>query len=349
MIELQTNPQNINAGKFIEQNVKDLEHGITKVELMKCEMLRLNSFKHRPYETYRGVWPSQLVKAGFYFDPRTSETVCYWCCIRIPASRWEKGTNPFAVHLRQSPDCEYITGQCKENIPFHTESQVTNKLFYLEPSPGSSASRRPISQGRTVVADSDGIPSTLPLVQLSSDSLEADHPNEVANSVRNTSSNISTNSTPPSLRYQNRNNSAPASLPYQSGGVSSRDNRTRTREMFHGDSPDPLQHMKSEEARLMTFIRWPNHAAVSPEELARAGFFYTGSTDRVQCAFCENVLRNWEPGDNPSFEHRRHFPRCRFILGHDVGNVQIPTAQRQRVQVSDHPVKPVIKATFHAQ
>ena len=73
---------------------------------------------------------------------------------------------------------------------------------------------------------------------------------------------------------------------------------------------------------------------VSAEELARAGFFFTGSADRVQCAFCENVLRNWEPNDQPMYEHRRHFPRCPFVLGQDVGNVQVRAADRPRVNVS---------------
>lgn len=31
----------------------------------------------------------------------------------------------------------------------------------------------------------------------------------------------------------------------------------------------------------------------------------------------------WEQGDNPMAEHRRHFPRCPFICGLPVGNVQI--------------------------
>ncbi len=69
---------------------------------------------------------------------------------------------------------------------------------------------------------------------------------------------------------------------------------------------DFLRRMKSEQARLETFARWPNRAAISGEALAKAGFFYTLSADRVQCAFCENVLRNWEAGDNAMEEHRRY-------------------------------------------
>ena len=137
MDEVKSNSETLN----IEHHANDLEHGITEPEHMKCFQLRLNSFKHQPSETYKGVWPSRLARAGFYFDPRTSETVCYCCRIRIPASWWKRGTNPIEVHRRQSPDYEHITGQCEDNVSFHTKSKVIEKLSYLEPSFGSS--RRP--------------------------------------------------------------------------------------------------------------------------------------------------------------------------------------------------------------
>ena len=113
-----SDPEIINASRFIEYHYKELENGILNPELMKCEQLRINSFKDRPFETYKGVWPSQLAKAGFYFDPRTTETVCFWCPIRIPASHWKRGTNPLEVHRAKSPDCEFLAGGCEENIPF---------------------------------------------------------------------------------------------------------------------------------------------------------------------------------------------------------------------------------------
>ncbi len=31
----------------------------------------------------------------------------------------------------------------------------------------------------------------------------------------------------------------------------------------------------------------------------------------------------WEEGDNPSTEHRRHFPRCPFVCNLPVGNIPI--------------------------
>ena len=87
------------------------------------------------------------------------------------------------------------------------------------------------------------------------------------------------------------------------------------------------KNMKCEECRLMTFVTWYNND-VSPIDLANAGFFYTGREDSVECAFCQNRLKNWEKNDQPDFEHRRHYPRCKFVLREDVGNVGIPTEKK---------------------
>jgi len=77
---------------------------------------------------------------------------------------------------------------------------------------------------------------------------------------------------------------------------------------------------RDELVRLSTFTDWPNTAKVAAADLARAGFFYTGGNDRVQCAFCRGYLRNWVDGDTAEGEHQRHFPDCPFVCGTAVNN-----------------------------
>jgi len=86
-----------------------------------------------------------------------------------------------------------------------------------------------------------------------------------------------------------------------------------------------LKLMKDGRERLRTFTegRWPVSAQQSPIELAESGFFYLGDLDRVQCAFCKLVLRNWSRGDNPIWEHFKGSRHCDFIQGFDVGNKPI--------------------------
>ncbi|XP_035505842.1 E3 ubiquitin-protein ligase XIAP [Scophthalmus maximus] len=80
-------------------------------------------------------------------------------------------------------------------------------------------------------------------------------------------------------------------------------------------------HMRSEEARLQTFSSWPSAAPVRAQDLAQAGLYYLGESDRVQCFCCGGMLGGWEAGDTAWGEHTKHFPYCFFILGHDVGNI----------------------------
>ncbi|NXF88080.1 XIAP ligase, partial [Eubucco bourcierii] len=97
----------------------------------------------------------------------------------------------------------------------------------------------------------------------------------------------------------------------------------RTRQVVDmSDSLYPKNpNMCSEETRLKSFHNWPLHSQLTPKELADAGFYYTGVGDEVACFCCGGKLKQWEPDDRAWSEHKRHFPKCLFVLGRDVGNV----------------------------
>ena len=97
--------------------------------------------------------------------------------------------------------------------------------------------------------------------------------------------------------------------------------RLRTGEVVDESTYPMAPHMRSEGARLQTLAPWPPTSPVSPRDLAQAGLFYVGESDRVQCFCCGGMLGGWEAGDTAWGEHSKHFPYCFFILGHDVGNV----------------------------
>ncbi|XP_029470222.1 baculoviral IAP repeat-containing protein 7 isoform X2 [Rhinatrema bivittatum] len=85
--------------------------------------------------------------------------------------------------------------------------------------------------------------------------------------------------------------------------------------------------MRSEQRRLRSFGPWPRASPVSAADLARAGFYFLGPSDRVQCFCCGGILRVWGPGDCPLLEHMRTFPRCAFISGEKVGNLPLSPAR----------------------
>ena len=88
------------------------------------------------------------------------------------------------------------------------------------------------------------------------------------------------------------------------------------RQLAVDEEPD-YKRLRSESTRLSTFDYWPSEAGriVKPHALAKAGLFYTGVGDRVQCAYCRGFLHSWEQGDKPDDEHRKHFPNCPFVRG----------------------------------
>ncbi|GLV43985.1 Death-associated inhibitor of apoptosis 1 [Carabus blaptoides fortunei] len=68
------------------------------------------------------------------------------------------------------------------------------------------------------------------------------------------------------------------------------------------------------EARLRTFKEWPLSIKQKPDELAGAGFFYTGKGDQTMCFSCGGGLKDWLEADDPWEQHARWFTKCSFVL-----------------------------------
>ncbi|XP_062917018.1 E3 ubiquitin-protein ligase XIAP-like [Mobula hypostoma] len=112
-------------------------------------------------------------------------------------------------------------------------------------------------------------------------------------------------------RHPNGNHELPKD-PVKSGGIE---------DLSHLRPRNPA--MCSEATRLKTFTNWPSYGIVTPRDLAKAGLYYIGKEDQVQCFCCGGLMKNWEPGDRAMSEHKRHFPTCSFVCGHSVGNVPV--------------------------
>ncbi|NXX58096.1 XIAP ligase, partial [Scopus umbretta] len=166
-----------------------------------------------------------------------------------------------------------------------------------------------------------------------------------------TESTFLENNIPPlAQNYQRRteNGSSNSALPCTLDDPSDveADYLLRTRQVV--DMSDNLypknRAMCSEETRLKSFHKWPLSAQLTPKELANAGFYYTGIGDQVACFCCDGKLKMWEPTDRAWSEHKRHFPKCFFVLGRDVGNVpseSIPAELEQSgLNNAQHPRNP---------
>ena len=83
----------------------------------------------------------------------------------------------------------------------------------------------------------------------------------------------------------------------------------------------PTRNYKLYNHRLASYTHWRYSHIISPETLARGGFFYKAETyesslieeDTVQCGFCGLRLKRWEIVDNPMHEHYKRNKRCPLI------------------------------------
>jgi len=102
-------------------------------------------------------------------------------------------------------------------------------------------------------------------------------------------------------------------------------------------SDDPLQPISistsHEEIPSLDFSRYENRLKtfdgnwelqfITPAQMAKAGLYYIGPQDRVECAYCSSEFNDWKNGDNPFDEHRKWSPRCAFF-NDSSGNYKIP-------------------------
>jgi baculoviral IAP repeat-containing protein 7/8 len=72
--------------------------------------------------------------------------------------------------------------------------------------------------------------------------------------------------------------------------------------------------------RTKSFKMWPVGLKQKPQELADAGFFYSGQSDLVICFSCGLFLCQWRPDDNVWLEHKQHATReCSYLnLNHET-------------------------------
>lgn len=65
--------------------------------------------------------------------------------------------------------------------------------------------------------------------------------------------------------------------------------------------------------RINSFIDWPISLSQKPEDLADAGFFYSGRGDTIICFHCGYAFKDWLPTSDIWEEHARYQDRCNFF------------------------------------
>ncbi|XP_052096884.1 baculoviral IAP repeat-containing protein 2-like isoform X8 [Mytilus californianus] len=90
------------------------------------------------------------------------------------------------------------------------------------------------------------------------------------------------------------------------------------------------ESMSNSLLRLHSFNNFPRSVDIFVSNLSKAGFYFTGNDDNVQCYACGITYRNWKRGDNPLEIHRRLSPSCPHLR-----NCNIVTNGQQHMTSGD--------------
>lgn len=264
------------------------------------QLHRLASFRNWPHQGKLSAW--SFTSAGFFHTGHGDEVKCFSCGLTL--GRWAAGSHPLTAHCELSGGlCDFVSSQRRSgDVPLGTAAQLLGRPAAAQtatPAVGSCSAAAVRS-----AADDNG-------------SLEVAAGSQLTDCLASCYASMPL--PPPVTLERLLKEPRPAE-----GGCSHRSLSVEPGRQQQLLLPQE-EAEKYELYRLQTFLNvWAHSTIVTPRELAASGFHYTGPGDRVQCAFCQGLLRNWEHGDRAAEQHAQHFTYCRFVQGHDVGNVPIP-------------------------
>uniref|UniRef100_A0A1L8DJA9 Putative death-associated inhibitor of apoptosis 1 isoform x2 n=1 Tax=Nyssomyia neivai TaxID=330878 RepID=A0A1L8DJA9_9DIPT len=76
----------------------------------------------------------------------------------------------------------------------------------------------------------------------------------------------------------------------------------------------PNEHMVDLKSRIESFSSWPCGMHTKPEDLASAGFYYSGRGDIVFCFVCGLKINQWKLWDDPFEKHAKLSRCCPYLI-----------------------------------
>ena len=279
-----------------------------KMKDMRKELDRLATFNHPNWPRDSPVIPSQLSRAGFYYQGNQDEVKCFSCHGRI--MKWSPGDNAMDEHKSHFPDCPFIknpAGCGNEPLGYSGTSIFASIKPGVRTQDQNSRTSMPnmseasLDNASPLYTDNNSQSSNLqnaatalPLERTARDSSRIHNSNSLS-SLNSLQNNLPKSEIKPAKSVPNREGEARDSIPIVSSQAQ------------HSD-------MNVEAERLKTFSNWPYRDLVSPIDLAAAGFYYMGNGDEVKCFSCRGRVLSWDRGDKPLEEHKKHFPNCPFLV-----------------------------------
>ncbi|XP_060065156.1 baculoviral IAP repeat-containing protein 7-like [Ylistrum balloti] len=349
-----------------------MEYGQSKSKM--SYQSRLASFFSYPYPCAVSV--TEMAEAGFHYEGHEDEVNCHNCGLKC--SGWQKEDNPKSVHVENFPTCPFFeTSECEAKVGvddskkgemplsgacggFATEGRRTEDKTHPNINTNSTFITLQKTETNAVViphvSEASGLDVTDnsvhggDTIHSTANSDNFSHRNEVEHCSKTENSAMSETQTVESRDEHTRGDTS------DTGNDSMNNSDTIT----IPDSTETLDTIRPKYQqfavlanRLDSYRQWPAYLRQRPEVLSKAGLFYEGTNDYVRCFQCAGGLREWEPEDDPFYEHARWFPCCpfmrltkgdKYIMGVQSGTItpsnvleKEEIAPRQNLNLLEHP------------
>ncbi|KAM4868772.1 baculoviral IAP repeat-containing protein 1 [Urocitellus parryii] len=328
----------VQMAKEMEENEEKLRAKMQKGfnSQMRSEVKRLKTFM--TYESYSSWIPSEMAAAGFYFTGVKSGIQCFCCSLILFGTSLRNF--PIEDHKKFRPRCEFLLGKDVGNIAKYDvrvknpgkklrgdKARYRNEETRLEsfknwPFYAHGISPHALSAAGFIFTGERDTVQCFSCDGCLGDWEEGDNPwKEHAKWF-------------PKCEYLQSKKSSDEIAQYIESYKGFVDvtgehfvNSWFKRELLMASAYCNDSVFANEELRLDTFKKWPHKSGLKVAALARAGLFYTGVEDIVQCFSCGGCLHNWKEEDDPLEDHTKHFPNCPFLQNMKSTSEVIPDLQ----------------------
>lgn len=261
---------------------------------------RRKSFYAGHWPSWAGLSPHQLASEGFYYLGIRDDARCFSCNVLLRL--WKPDDNIRERHRKASPSCPFLMMKDRESESHYLHQRLA----------APETNQEMEEEVKRLSTFSHGWPSYCSV-----------KPGELAQSgffYTGHDDSVQCFSCRIALKGWERGDTAEGEhrrhnpfCPFLIG----KDERNVPLNASRQQQPQrqetlPSANLQFEHARIQTFNYWPQDLPVSPDDLAEAGFYYTGDRDLVRCFHCSVSVDQWVPGDIPVEEHIKHSPDCSF-------------------------------------
>ena len=228
---------------------------------MKYEIIRFSTFSS--YMKHSSISFMKLSRAGFYYDVFSESVRCFKCKYIYDVHNYSN-EDPMEIHHKESPNCNFV----REN--YDASQRDFSVAGENTPCPeviGGAAG------GPSDLRHSESLPTRV--VTMAKPTLS------FTNAMTHSSENISvvTESRESRTSSTSLGTSSPQPM-VTTGPKNSSHIHQKARDIFNGlgiciEKPTSTKYAILA-TRLASFKTWPKSAIVSPDQLARAGFYYDG-------------------------------------------------------------------------